>query len=247
MHPGAAKPKGALCALALLAALLPRAAAPDDNAALRDKMSKALNGATIREIRPLPELGLYGVVFSGTNVLYTNASGTMVFVGNLYRTEGKVNLTEARKKDLMHVDFASLPLDMAFKQVKGDGRRRLVVFADPDCPYCKQLERELAPISDVTIYVFLFPLSIHPDAERKARLVWCAPDRGKAWSELMLAGTEPGAARDGCSAPIRQIGDLAERLGVHATPGIIFEDGKLVPGLIPRQEIEGLLARAGGP
>src|SRR5215467_2823146 len=148
----------------LLVAWLPLTAACDEISALHEKMTRTLNGATIREIRRLPELGLYEVVWSGSNVLYTNAAGTLVLTGNLYRAEDKRNLTEARKQELMHVEFASLPLDMAFKQVKGNGRRRLAVFADPDCPYCKQLERELEPITDVTIHVFLYPLgTIHPD------------------------------------------------------------------------------------
>jgi len=238
-----------LCRLAAaLVALTPLAAASDEIQALQEKMARTLNGASIREIRKLPELGLYEVVWSGSNVLYTNASGTLVLTGNLYRAEDKRNLTEARKQELMHVEFASLPLDIAFKQVKGNGRRRLAVFADPDCPYCRQLERELEPITDVTIHVFLYPLgTIHPDAVRKARLVWCAADRGAAWTGLMLGGTEPAAAREDCAAPIKEISDLAERLGINATPGIIFENGKIVPGLIPRQRIEDLLAQTGRP
>ena len=227
----------------LLLGGLPLAAVCDEIPALKEKMARVLNGATIREIRRLPELGLYEVVWSGSNVLYTNAAGTLVLTGNLYRAGDRRNLTEARKEELMHVDFGALPLDLAFKQVKGNGSRRLAVFADPDCPYCRQLEHELEPISDVTIHVFQYPLAaLHPDAERKARLVWCAPDRGKAWTELMLGGTEPVGAREACSAPIREVNELAERLGVHATPGIIFESGKLVPGVIPRERIEELLA-----
>jgi thiol:disulfide interchange protein DsbC len=230
----------------VLCAVLFLTAAADETSALREKMTRALGGASIREIRKLPEIDLYEVVWSGSNVLYTNASGTLVLVGNLYRTEDKRNLTEARKEELLQVDFSALPLELAFKKVKGDGRRKLVVFADPDCPYCKQLERELEPVTNVTIYVFLFPLTaIHPDAERKARLIWCAPDRAKAWDELMSGGAEPAAAPAACTTPIKEVNVLAEKIGIHATPGIVFESGKLVPGLIPRERIETLLAPAG--
>jgi thiol:disulfide interchange protein DsbC len=236
--------RAGILALALFCAA---AAADDALPGLREKIGRALDGAPINAIRRVEGTSLYEIVWNGTNILYADAGGEYVLVGNLFRAATRENLTEARKDELLHVDFASLPLDRAFVKVKGDGSRKLAVFSDPDCPYCKQLERELAAIDNLTIYIYLYPIaSLHPDAERKARLIWCARDRAKAWDALMLGGKEPDDAAAKCEAPIEEIRALAHRLNIAATPGIVFEDGKLVPGAIPRQRIETLLVTAHG-
>ena len=130
--------------------------------------------------------------------------------------------------------------------MKGSGVRRLAVFSDPDCPYCKELERELKDVTDVTIYTFLYPLAqLHPDATRKARLIWCAADRATAWDHLMLEGREPPAAGNDCEAPIGAVADVARKLWILGTPGMVFSSGKLVPGVLPRAQIETLLNAAG--
>jgi thiol:disulfide interchange protein DsbC len=229
----------------VLALFCAAAAAEDAPPGLREKIGRALDGAPINAIRRIEGTSLYEIVWNGSKILYADAGGEYVLVGNLFRAATRENLTEARKDELLHVDFASLPLDRAFVKVKGDGSRKLAVFSDPDCPYCRQLERELVAIDNLTIYIFLHPIaSLHPDAERKARLIWCAQDRAKAWDALMLGGKEPDAAAAQCEAPIADIRALAHRLNIAATPGIVFEDGKLVPGAIPRQRIEALLATA---
>jgi len=133
-------------------------------------------------------------------------------------------------------------IDRAIVTVKGSGARKLAVFSDPDCPYCKQLERELDGISDVTIYTFLYPIvSLHPDAARKARLVWCASDRARAWSELMLRGREPENAAS-CPSPLADNLVLGGKLSIDGTPGIVFPSGRLVPGVIARDLIERYLS-----
>ena len=146
---------------------------------------------------------------------------------------------------MLKTDFSALPFDKAIVKVKGDGSRKLAVFSDPDCPYCKQLEQELAGVTNVTVYTFLFPLAeLHPDASRKARLIWCAPDKIKAWDELMLDGKEPPAAAPDCEAPLGGIADVARKLWINGTPGMVTESGRIVPGVLPRTQIESLLQGA---
>jgi thiol:disulfide interchange protein DsbC len=224
-----------LAAAILAAAALPAAA---DEAQIRKALAESLPEARIGAIRRLPGLEIYEAVVNERNIVYTDAAGEFAFVGRMMRLRTHENLTERRVQELSRVDFAALPLERAIVTVKGSGARKLAVFSDPDCPYCKQLERELETMTDITIYTFLFPLSsIHPDATRKARLVWCAPDRAKAWSELMLKGKEPANAAD-CASPVSANVALAGQLAIEGTPGIVFESGRLVPGLIQRDAIE---------
>lgn len=213
-------------------------------AELRSALTKRMPGIRIGEIRELPHRGLYEVVANGLNVFYTNERGDIALMGELVDLTTGRSLTKERVAQLRTIDFAKLPLDLAIKSVKGNGTRRLAVFSDPDCPHCQQLERELTAVTDVTIYTFLLPIpSIHPDAIRKAERVWCSKDKARAWDELMLAGREP-AASEPCSTPIRDIAQLADRLHISGTPGIVFGNGQLVPGAIPRMQIEQMLNEA---
>jgi thiol:disulfide interchange protein DsbC len=209
-----------------------------DEAEIRKSLEAAMPGASIDAIRKLPKLELYEVVFNGRNIVYTDSAGETAFVGRMVDVRTQENLTEKRIDEITRVDFSKLPFERAIVTVKGSGARKLAVFADPDCPYCKQLERELENVTDVTIYTFLFPLtSVHPDAMRKSRLVWCAPDRAKAWSDIMLKGREPDNAAS-CEAPINANLELGEKLKIEGTPGIVFASGRLVPGMIKRDAIE---------
>lgn len=210
---------------------------------LRRTLTERMPQVTIGEIRKLPYADLYEVQGNGMNVFYTDAKGEIGLFGTLTDLQTRANLSEQRKQELMVVDFSALPLDKAIVTVKGSGARRLAVFSDPDCPYCKQLEQELKDVTDVTIYTFLYPLAdLHPDAPRKARLVWCAADRAKAWEHLMLLGKEPAAAGAECEAPIGAVADVAKKYWILGTPGMVFSSGKLVPGSIPKAQIEALLS-----
>jgi len=212
-----------------------------DHAELRSKLSKRMPGVRIGEIREIPQTGLHEVGANGLNVFYTNARGDIALMGELVDLTTGNSLTRERVAQLRTVDFAKLPLELAIKSVKGNGSRRIAVFSDPDCPHCQQLERELTAVTDVTIYTFLLPIpSIHPDATRKAERVWCSKDRARAWDELMLAGREPADAQP-CATPIRDIAQLADRLHIGGTPGIVFGNGRLVPGAMPRMQIEQML------
>ncbi len=224
-----------------------RIAIAEDLADLRRDLSEHLPRVTIGEIRKLPDSDLYEVQWNGTNIFYTDAHGDLGIFGNLVDLKTKINLSEARKSELLKADFSALPFDKAFEKVKGDGSRKVAVFSDPDCPYCKQLEQELAGITNVTIYTFLYPLAqLHPDAPRKARAIWCAPDRVKAWDEFMLEGKEPAAPATECEAPLGDISEVARKMWISGTPGIVFENGRLVPGVVSGAQIEVFLEAGGG-
>jgi thiol:disulfide interchange protein DsbC len=216
-----------------------------DNARLRSTLEERMPGVKIGQINPGPMPGLFEVVVNGLNVIYTDKKGELAFIGNVVDLKTRESLTKKRAEGLAFVDFSQIPLTQAIVKVKGDGSRKLVVFSDPDCPYCKQLEKELAFLDNVTVYVMLYPLEeLHPGARKKAEAVWCSSDRAKAWDDLMLYGKELSAAAEGCKTPLDEINKLAQRLSITGTPGLIFENGKLVPGALKTEQIETLLTAA---
>ena len=171
-------------------------------------------------------------------MVYTDAGVNYVVVGAIYDANTKKNLTEARQRELNRVAWDSLPLNLAFKRVKGNGSRKLAIFADADCPFCKRLEGDIRKLNDVTIYTFLFPIDqLHPDASRKSAIIWCAPDRAKAWDDFFASGKLPDNKGD-CPTPIKETAALGEKLHVSATPTLVFADGSVVPGAIPLAQLE---------
>jgi thiol:disulfide interchange protein DsbC len=232
-----------LCAAAVLAAVLPGAASADEQDGLRQRLAERLPSNRVLSLRKLDGVELYEVVLSGNRIMYTDPAARVLLDGDLYELDGRTNLTEKRREQLNVVDFSKLPLDKAIVRVKGNGSRRMAVFADPDCPYCQQLERELEGIDDVTVYLFLYPIAeLHPEAVRRARAVWCAQDRLAAWDDWMLRDREPPEAPAACVDPVAELVQLAEDLNVAGTPGIVFENGRMVPGVIPRADIEEALS-----
>jgi thiol:disulfide interchange protein DsbC len=134
-------------------------------------------------------------------------------------------------------------LNLAFKRVKGNGERKLAIFSDADCPYCARLEEELKGITNVTIYTFLYPIDqLHPDAARKSRMIWCAPDKEKAWDEFFASGKLPDNNGD-CDNPVVATNALGTRLRVTATPTLVFADGSVVPGALPAERLEAEIAQ----
>jgi len=210
---------------------------------IHQQLTARMPGANIGAVTKAPFGDLYEVVINGLNIFYTDENANVAILGKVIDLKTQKDLVEARTQELQHVDFAILPLDKAIVTVKGNGSRKVAVFSDPECPFCKELEHELAKVSDVTIYTFLYPLvEIHPDADRKAKLVWCAADRAKAWEALMLKGKEPAASEKPCEVPFQAIQEVAKKVWITGTPGLIFADGKLVPGVINSVQIERNLA-----
>jgi thiol:disulfide interchange protein DsbC len=231
-------------AVGLLAGMLATPAWADE-ASLRKTIEATYPKVKIQNISKTSYAGLYEVFLDG-QIIYTDDNFNFLIVeGRLVDPKNKRDLTAERMDELTRVDFASLPLDKAIKVVKGNGSRKLVVFSDPDCPYCKKLEqKDLVGITDVTIYTFLYPLeSLHPDAANKSRAIWCAPDRSKAWQEWILNGQLPKGTAS-CDAPIDDVTELGSKLGITSTPTLIFANGKRLLGAYPAKEIEKIMGSA---
>lgn len=211
-----------------------------DEASLKKAIEATYPNLKVQKITKTTYAGLYEV-FLGEEIIYTDEKFSFLIAeGRLIDPKTRKNVTGERMEELTKVDFNSLPLNQAVKVVKGNGSRKLVVFSDPDCPYCKQLEQQgLIGLNDVTIYTFLYPLQeLHPDAANKAKAIWCAPDRTRAWQDWMLNGQLAKPAAAGCNTPVEESMDLGKKLGVRGTPLLIFSDGRRVSGALPAQEIE---------
>jgi len=212
-------------------------------AAIKKSLEQKFPGAEVRGVSKTPYFGLYEVQLDD-RIVYTDAKAKYLVIGAVYDSDAKVNLTEDRQRKLNRVSVASLPLDMAIKKVKGNGARTMYVFSDADCPFCAKLEQELKTVDNVTIYTFLFPIdTLHPDAARKSRVIWCAPDRLAAWEAYYDSGKLPENAGD-CDNPVAKTVELGARYKVNATPTIIFADGSVVPGALPAQRLETELSNA---
>lgn len=214
-----------------------------DEASLKNAVEAAYPQVKVQSINKTPFPGLYEVFVNG-QLIYTDENfNFMLAEGRLIDPKNKRDLTAERMSELTKIDVSSLPLDKAIKVVKGNGSRKLIVFSDPDCPYCKKLEqKELLGINDITIYTFLYPLDqLHPDAANKSRAIWCAPDRSKAWQEWILNGQLPKGSAS-CDTPIDQIADLGRKLNIESTPTLILADGKRMAGAYPTKDIEKALA-----
>ncbi|HTV95684.1 MAG TPA: DsbC family protein [Steroidobacteraceae bacterium] len=222
----------------------PRPAIAPQYAELAKKLAKALPEYTIQAISPSGVQGVLEVQMDGNRIIYSDSSGKHLFNGHLFDLDTHEDLTERRIESLTRIDVKQLPLSDAFDVVRGNGRRQLYLFEDPDCPYCKKLEEELPKVNDVTLHVFLYPLtSIHPHAYEHALGVWCSSDRQKAWSDKMLKGIDPPAAK--CANPVDRNLALGEKLKIDGTPTIVFADGRVRAGLVSADELEHLLAGGG--
>ncbi len=176
-------------------------------------------------------------VYAGGRLFYTDEDVNYFFLGNIVEAKSMSNITAQRLQKLSAIKFESLPLDFAIKTVRGNGKRKVAVFSDPDCPYCKRLEKDIANVTDVTIYTFLYPIpSLHPDAARKSKAIWCAPNRQKAWDDYMLRGVL--AADKSCDTPIDEIQAVGQKYKMNGTPTLVFADGRVVPGAISTSDME---------
>lgn len=234
--------KKVVVAFVLLGSALVAAA---DEAAIRKAIQGTYPKVKVESVTKTPYAGLYEVFIDG-QIIYADENFTYFIAdGRLVDAKTRKELTSSRLDELTKVDFDALPLDKAIKVVRGNGSRKMVVFSDPDCPYCKKLEKEgLLSLTDVTIYTFLYPLEgLHPDAGNKARAIWCSPDKAKAWSDWALNGQLPKGSAS-CDAPLDKIAALGRKLGVTSTPTLIFSDGKRILGAYPNKDIEQALMNA---
>ena len=237
----AAKPLLALAALAFACSVMAQ------EAVIRKTLAERLPKLPkIDEISKAPMPGLWEVRYGGTEILYTDAKGEFILVnGSMIDTKTRVDLTEARIEKLLAVDFEKLPLKDAMVIKQGAGTRRMAVFVDPNCGYCKRFERDLVAIKDVTIYTFLIPI-LGPESVAKTRDIWCSKDQALAWRSWMLDGVEPTKATAGkCdfSAIDRNL-EFAQKQRINGTPAVFFVDGTRKPGAISGEMVEKLLAAA---
>ena len=191
----------------------------------------------VDEISATPMAGLYEVRV-GSDVLYTDRTGSFVLQGELIDAKAKRNLTQERLRDLSKIDFSALPLADAFVQVRGDGSRELAIFVDPNCGYCKQFERDMAKLDNVTVHVFLYPI-LSQDSVDKSRNILCAADQDATWTNWMIKGVQPPsvAACDKDAVLQRNLA-FGQQHKISGTPTIFFKDGSRVPGAVPVEQIE---------
>jgi thiol:disulfide interchange protein DsbC len=216
-----------------------------DETSLKKKIEAAYPKFEVESVVKTPYAGLYEV-FMGGQIIYTDENLTFLIAeGHLVDPKTKKDITGERLEELTKIDFNSLPLNKAIKVVKGNGSRKVAVFSDVDCPFCKKLEQdELSQMTNVTIYTFLYPLEqLHPNAAAKSKLIWCAEDRVKAWNNWIFNNQLPKTSGN-CKVPLEEIGELARKVGVSSTPTLIFSDGKRMMGAQPHQAIEAAMRAA---
>ena len=217
------------------------------HAALADEEGiKKLLGARFPEIKveKITKSGYEGLyeIFAGGEIFYTDEKAAFVLVGHLIDAKTREDATELRLRKLTAVPFDQLPLDNAIKTVRGNGARRIAVFADPYCGFCKRFENDLITLQDITIYTFLLPI-IRQESVPTSKKIWCSDDRTKAWQDLMLKGIEP-SGEGNCEAPLNKNIALGQKLHITGTPLTVFEDGERIPGAIPKVKLEQKMASA---
>ncbi len=231
------------CAALLIACSLGNAFAQD--AAIRKNLAERLPQlGKIDEISKTPINGVYEIRFNGTDILYTDAQGDYLLQGNLIDTKQRRNLTEERVDKLSAINFDTLPVKDAFTIVRGNGKRKLAVFEDPNCGYCKRFEQSLLKVDNVTVYLYLYPV-LGPGSVDKSKAIWCAKDKPKAWHDWMLNGVAPAPAKCDSTAVDRNIA-LGKKHKITGTPTLVFTDGSRVPGAIDADQVELRLAQAAG-
>ena len=212
-----------------------------DEAKIRKVVEEKLSGVKVEGIQRGP-LGLYEVRFrsdDGMHIVYTDATASHIILGKIYDTKGERDLTEDRLRKLNAIKFDSLPLAQAVKVQRGNGKRVLVMFSDPHCPYCTKFEQTLQQVDDITVYIFMFPV-IKPDLADHSKGVWCSPDRAKAWLDLALRG-KPPTASPSCENPVAKNLELGHKLGVNSTPTLYLANGERVAGALSPADLREML------
>lgn len=231
----------AALALAAAACLLPAVALANEAVIRKNIAERMPDFPKIDEVSKTNVPGLWELRI-GTDLVYTDAEGQYLIQGSIFETKTRTNLTEQRLDKLTAIDISTLPLKDAITWKQGTGARKLVVFEDPNCGYCKKFERDLAQVKDVTVYMFLLPI-LGPDSTQKSRDIWCASDRAKVWRDWMVNGAVPPKAMGQCDAGALQRNvELGKKHRVNGTPALVFEDGKRIPGAIPIDQLEKQLA-----
>lgn len=212
-----------------------------DDASIRKNLAERFpNFPAIDEISKTPIAGIFEVRLNGTDIVYTDADANHVIQGSIIDTKTRSNLTEVRTTKLSAIDFAALPLKDAFTIVRGNGKRKIAVFSDPNCPYCKRFERDMQKVGNATFYMFLYPI-LGADSVTKSNNVWCAKDKAKAWQDHMVRDAALASATCDTAAVARNV-EFGKKHKITGTPTMFFADGTRVPGAIDAVQLEKLLA-----
>ena len=226
-----------------LAALVAATGAPAQEATIRKNLAERIPQLQkIDEVSKSAMPGLYEIRVNGTEIYYTDSEGNFLLQGNLIDTRQRRNLTEERVDKLTAISFDALPLKDAFTIVRGNGKRKLAVFEDPNCGYCKRFERDLQKVDNVTIHMFLYPI-LSADSNEKSKNIWCTKDRAKAWQDWMVRDKAAATASCDISAIERNL-EIGRKHKITGTPTLIFTDGTRVPGAITAAQVEKYLTDA---
>jgi len=231
-------------AIVIASLLTGTAWADTSEASIKKAVEAAMPGAKVDAVRKAGVLNLYEVQMGG-DILYTDEKATHFVIGHIIDPKNRKDLTQERLDKLSQIKFSELPLDLAIKQVKGNGKRQIATFEDPNCTYCKKLAKELQGVTDVTIYTFMMPI-LSPDSADKSKAIWCASDRAKAWNDWMLEGKAPSGKEDCDTSAVARNQEFGHKLNITGTPTLFFADGERVPGAVPLPKIEQKLAQPAG-
>ena len=238
--------KAILAAIGAATLVVFAAAAQADEAAVRRLINSKLRpGDKVESVQKTSYGDLYEVALRTTEgplIYYVDSGATVIITGSVIEAKTGRNLTEARQRKLSAIDWQSLPFQSAVTTVRGDGRRKIAVFSDPNCPYCKRFEETLDKLDDITVHIFLYPV-IKQESVTLTKSVWCAKDRAKAWNDLMLRGIPPQASPD-CDTPVEKIVALGRRLGAISTPTWFLQNGERHSGAMRLENVRELLDNA---
>ncbi|KAA8732787.1 DsbC family protein [Acinetobacter qingfengensis] len=211
-----------------------------DEKTLQNKLDQTYPELHAQVTGKSPISGIYEVMVEG-ELTYTDDNGRYFFIGNLIDYPNKRSVSQQRMQELSRIDVKKLPLTQAIKHVKGNGQRVLYIFTDPDCPYCKQLEKDLTQVNNITLYIFPYPITaLHPNAATTAQKIWCSAKPYEAWQSYVLQDKQPTGSTN-CKNPIEANSQLGKQLGVDGTPTFFLKDGQRISGARSAQQIEQLL------
>jgi thiol:disulfide interchange protein DsbC len=202
---------------------------------------KVGEGAVIESVVKTPFANIFEVKI-GDELIYTDSEAKFIFIGRLIDAQSSRDLTQARLDEMNRIKFSDLPLDVAIKSVKGNGKRVIAVFEDPNCGYCKRFRKTINEMKDITVYTFMYNI-LSDDSRIKSKNIWCSNDKLKAWDDWMVNGKTPAAAPDSCtSTPHEKVLEIGKKYKVPGTPTIFFADGSRIPGAIDAKMLEAKLA-----
>ena len=198
------------------------------------------NDAKVQSVSKTPYAGLYEVRIDN-DIVYTDAKAQYLFVGRVINSQTYQDYTKERIDEISRIKFSELPFEAALKTVKGKGERKIAVFEDPNCGYCKRLRNTLEGVDNVTVYTFMYNI-LSPDSAVKSKNVWCSANRAKAWDDWMLNGKLPASAAESCATPNDRILALGQQMKITGTPTIFFTDGSRIPGAVDAKALEAKFA-----